>query len=83
MESENRQTAGGAIIRPARVGDLDELVEQTWAVAAEGRWTGLEVPFHRVARRGLLDGLSSGFCPPCWSWTPPRWKVGTRRLHFD
>ena len=60
MESENRQTAGAAIIRPARAEDLDELVEQTWAVAAEGRWTGLEVPFDRAARRGLLDGLSSG-----------------------
>lgn len=60
MESENRQTAEAAIIRPARAEDLGEVVEQTWAVAAEGRWTGIEVPFDRAARRSLLDGLSSG-----------------------
>jgi RimJ/RimL family protein N-acetyltransferase len=60
MGSENRQMAGAAIIRPAGVEDLDELVEQTWAVAAEGRWTGIEVPFDRDARRSLLDRLWSG-----------------------
>src|ERR1700735_1924591 len=60
MESEVSQIAGGVIIRPATGADLDELVEQTWAVAAEGRWLGTEGPFDRDARRARLDSFSSG-----------------------
>lgn len=40
-----------AEVRPATVDELDQIVEQTWAVAAEGRWIGTEVPFDRAARR--------------------------------
>ena len=60
MGSAGRRIAETAVIRPAGAEDLDELVEQTWAVAAEGRWIGIEVPFDRDARRSLLDRLSSG-----------------------
>lgn len=59
MGSEASQIAGAAVIRPATADDLDELVEQTWAVAAEGRWLGTEVPFDRDARRARFDALSS------------------------
>jgi putative acetyltransferase len=58
--SETRRLADAANIRPARGEDLDELVQHTWDVAAEGRWTGVEVPFDRDARRVRLDTLSSG-----------------------
>jgi ribosomal protein S18 acetylase RimI-like enzyme len=61
MGPGTRRTGEPATIRPARAEDLDELVDHTWSVAAEGRWTGIEVPFDREARRGLLDTLSSGF----------------------
>lgn len=60
MELENRRTAEAAIIRPACAEDIDELVEHTWTVAAEGGYIGIEIPFDRDARRGLLDKLSSG-----------------------
>lgn len=60
MGSEQRTIAEAAIVRPARSEDLDGLIEQTWAVAAEGRWTGVEVPFDRDARRAKLHALSSG-----------------------
>jgi RimJ/RimL family protein N-acetyltransferase len=60
MQPENRRGTTAAIIRPACVEDLDELVEHTWAVAAEGRYIGIEIPFDRDARRVLLDKLSSG-----------------------
>lgn len=40
-----------AVVRAATEGDLDLLVEQTWEVAAEGVWIGLEVPFDRSTRR--------------------------------
>jgi RimJ/RimL family protein N-acetyltransferase len=60
MGPEARRIADAASVRPAAEGDLDELVEHTWAVAAEGRWTGIEVPFDRAARRAWLDTLSSG-----------------------
>ena len=60
MGSAGRRIAETAVIRPAGAEDLDELVEQTWAVAAEGRWIGIEVPLDRDARRSLLDRLSSG-----------------------
>jgi RimJ/RimL family protein N-acetyltransferase len=59
MEPENRSVER-AIIRPACAEDLDELVAHTWAVAAEGRYIGTEIPFDRDARRSLLDRLSSG-----------------------
>ena len=45
---------GGAQVRQASEGDLDVIVEQTWQVAAEGRWIGTEVPFDRGARRERL-----------------------------
>jgi ribosomal protein S18 acetylase RimI-like enzyme len=45
---------GGAEVRQAGESDLDIIVEQTWQVAAEGRWTGTEVPFDRAARRERL-----------------------------
>lgn len=41
-------------VRQAEQGDLDLLVEQTWQVAAEGRWLGTEVPFDRAVRREQL-----------------------------
>jgi putative acetyltransferase len=59
MGSDRRRIAQAAIVRPAARGDFDELVRQTWAVAAEGRWIGTEVPFDREARLGMLDRLSS------------------------
>jgi putative acetyltransferase len=43
-----------AEVRPARESDLDTIVEQTWQVAAEGRWIGTEVPFDQAARRERL-----------------------------
>ena len=39
------------VVRPAVEADLDEIVDVFWAVAAEGRWLGVEVPFDRRARR--------------------------------
>ena len=45
---------GGAEVRQARESDLDIVVEQTWQVAAEGRWIGTEVPFDRAERRQRL-----------------------------
>jgi RimJ/RimL family protein N-acetyltransferase len=60
MGPQDRRIAKAAIVRPATREDLDELVQHTWAVAAEGRWIGTEVPFDREARRGMLDRLSSG-----------------------
>jgi RimJ/RimL family protein N-acetyltransferase len=48
------------IVRPALEDDLDVLVDQTWAVAAEGRWIGAEVPFDRDARRARLATLITG-----------------------
>jgi RimJ/RimL family protein N-acetyltransferase len=60
MGSDERRIADAAVVRPARGDEFGELVEQTWAVAAEGRWTGVEVPFDRDARRLRLEGTSSG-----------------------
>ena len=60
MGLQDRRIAEAAIVRPATREDLDEVVQHTWAVAAEGRWIGTEVPFDREARRGMLDRLSSG-----------------------
>ena len=39
------------VIRAATEADLDLIVEHTWAVAAEGRWIGTEVPFDIDDRR--------------------------------
>jgi ribosomal protein S18 acetylase RimI-like enzyme len=47
-------------IRPATGADLDRLVELLWAVAAEGRWVGTEVPFDRDARRSGLAARLAG-----------------------
>jgi len=44
----------GAEVRHASESELDIIVEQTWQVAAEGRWIGTEVPFDRPARRERL-----------------------------
>jgi putative acetyltransferase len=41
-------------VRQASEIDLDTIVEQTWQVAAEGRWIGTEVPFDRAVRRERL-----------------------------
>jgi putative acetyltransferase len=60
MGSDRLRIAEAAIVRPAIREELDELVQQTWLVAAEGRWIGTEIPFDRDARRGMLDRLSSG-----------------------
>jgi RimJ/RimL family protein N-acetyltransferase len=50
----------GVVVRPAIEGDLDLLVEQTWAVASEGGWLGIEVPFDRGARRTRFADWTSG-----------------------
>src|ERR1700685_950068 len=60
MGSEEDRLSRAAVVRPARIEDLDELVEHTWAVASEGGWLGVEIPFDREARRSRLDGLCSG-----------------------
>jgi len=48
------------VVRPPVEADLDAVVDQTWAVAAEGRWIGTEVPFDRAGRREKLVALMSG-----------------------
>lgn len=48
-----------AQIRPATEDDLDAIIDQTWEVAAEGRWIGREVPFDRQERQ---DRLASALC---------------------
>jgi ribosomal protein S18 acetylase RimI-like enzyme len=60
MDSPEANIAGAAIVRPATDEDLDILVEQTWDVAAEGQWTGVEVPFDRDDRRARFNALISG-----------------------
>jgi RimJ/RimL family protein N-acetyltransferase len=60
MESERKRTAEAATLRPAATEDLDELVQDIWDVAAEGRWIGTEIPFDLDARRIHLDALLSG-----------------------
>jgi ribosomal protein S18 acetylase RimI-like enzyme len=57
MGTEQRRIAAAAIVRPAGTEDLRLLVEHTWDVAAEGRWTGVEVPFDREARRTRFANL--------------------------
>lgn len=47
-------------VRPATEGDLDRLVDLLWAVAAEGRWLGPEVPFDRAAHRSNLAASVAG-----------------------
>ncbi len=47
------------MVRPAVEEDLDAIVAATWAVAAEGRWLGTEVPFDRDLRRERLKTLMS------------------------
>ncbi len=53
-------TSPPAVIRPATESDLDHLVDLVWAVAAEGRWIGTEVPFDRAARRAGLANRVAG-----------------------
>ena len=48
------------VIRTATEADLDLIVEHTWAVAAEGRWIGTEVPFDRRARRQRMQDTLTG-----------------------
>ncbi|MGH9019181.1 MAG: GNAT family N-acetyltransferase, partial [Acidimicrobiales bacterium] len=43
--------------RPATLQDLDQVIELLWAVAAEGRWLGTEVPFDRAVHRQSLAEL--------------------------
>ncbi|MDQ2727791.1 MAG: GNAT family N-acetyltransferase [Actinomycetota bacterium] len=43
-----------AAIRPATTEDLDAVVAVLWAVGAEGRWIGTEVPFDRQVRRARM-----------------------------
>lgn len=45
-----------ATIRAATVADVGPIVDLTWAVASEGRWIGVEVPFDRQERRDRLGG---------------------------
>jgi ribosomal protein S18 acetylase RimI-like enzyme len=47
------------VVRPATADDLDVLVEHAWAVASEGGWLGIEVPFDRTARRERMAELIS------------------------
>ena len=51
--------AGQVVVRPAVDDDLATIVDHTWAVAAEGRWIGTEVPFDRDTRRQRLSTLMS------------------------
>ncbi len=59
MPSDDKPGAG-ALVRPAAEDELDLLVEQTWSVAAEGRFIGAEVPFDRPRRRARLAELLAG-----------------------
>jgi RimJ/RimL family protein N-acetyltransferase len=52
--------ADGVVVRPAIENDLDLLVEHTWAVASEGGWLGIEVPFDRDARRLRFADWTAG-----------------------
>jgi RimJ/RimL family protein N-acetyltransferase len=53
-------------VRPAVEADVDTIVEDTWAVAEEGRWIGTEVPFDRAERRRMtLAGLADP-AHQCW-----------------
>jgi RimJ/RimL family protein N-acetyltransferase len=60
MDSPEAKTGRAVVVRPATDEDLDLLVGQTWDVAAEGRWTGVEVPFDRDRRRSRFSGMLSG-----------------------
>jgi len=42
---------GAVVIRPARLDELDALVDLLAAVASEGRWIATELPFDRAERR--------------------------------
>ena len=44
-------------MRTASEADLEEVVDLAWAVAAEGRWIGAEVPFDRAARRSRMSDM--------------------------
>jgi ribosomal protein S18 acetylase RimI-like enzyme len=49
-----------AAIRRATEEDLDRVVDLLWAVAAEGRWIGTEIPFDRPTRRAAFAGRLAG-----------------------
>jgi putative acetyltransferase len=53
----SRRPEETVLVRAAAEDDLDEVVDQTWVVAAEGRWLGTEVPFDRAARRQRLSSM--------------------------
>jgi len=42
-------------VRPAVADDVDAIVDDVWAVAAEGRWIGTEVPFDRDKRAAVFS----------------------------
>jgi RimJ/RimL family protein N-acetyltransferase len=42
-------------VRPAVAADVDAIIDDVWAVAAEGRWIGTEVPFDRDKRRAVFS----------------------------
>jgi RimJ/RimL family protein N-acetyltransferase len=47
-------------VRPAVAGDVDAIVDDVWAVAAEGRWIGTELPFDRDKRGSVFrDAIAS------------------------
>jgi putative acetyltransferase len=56
----SQSDATPVVVRPAVEDDLDMVVDQTWAVAAEGGRIGPEVPFDRAERRQRLAALLSG-----------------------
>jgi RimJ/RimL family protein N-acetyltransferase len=60
---ESRRIADATTIRPATGEGLDEIVQHTWDVAAEGRWIGTEVPFDRVVRRAHFADTSTAGGP--------------------
>jgi RimJ/RimL family protein N-acetyltransferase len=60
MGLAGRPANAAGIVRPATEEDLDQVVDQIWDVAAEGRWIGTEIPFDREARGARLGALVSG-----------------------
>ncbi len=48
------------VVRPARLEDVDQLLDLLESVAAEGRWIGTEAPVDRVARRRQITETIEG-----------------------
>ena len=82
MDFELRRIAQATSVRPATREDLDELVQHTWEVAAEGRWIGTEVPFDREERRKRFDRILQGFRRPSWSPIRPLAEVRASSATF-